>query len=165
MRFRVNRRDEGLRLVDNALARYRATGANRLLSFYSTFAAVLNRRCGHLEIALNLLRDAVTVTERTEDRWYQSEVHRELGETLRLRGSHAFPEAEVHFTRALDIAVAQQALLWELRAATSLARLWRDRSKSGQAHDLLAPVYGRFTEGFDTPDLENAEALLDDLRE
>ncbi len=72
-------------------------------------------------------------------------------------------KAERHFARALEIARAQQARSWELRAATSLARLWRDRGRRAEAHDLLAPVYGWFTEGFDALDLKEAEALLEEL--
>ena len=87
---------------------------------------------------------------------------------LALRLSWSAPEpdaakAEAHFERALAVARAQQAKSWELRAATSLARLWRDQGKRQEARDLLAPVYGWFTEGFDTLDLKEARALLDDL--
>jgi predicted ATPase len=73
-------------------------------------------------------------------------------------------EAEAALERALTVARCQQARMWELRASTSLARLWRDQGKRTEAHDLLAPIYGWFTEGFDTPDLKEAKALLEDLR-
>jgi predicted ATPase len=72
-------------------------------------------------------------------------------------------KAEAHFEKALAIARVQKAKSWELRAATSLARLWRDQGKRQQARDLLAPIYGWFTEGFDTLDLKDAKALLDEL--
>jgi len=95
-------------------------------------------------------------------RWDEAELHRLRGD-LRL----ALPEPdqpEACFRRALAVASEQQAKLWELRAATSLARLWRGQRRRNEAHDLLAPIYGWFTEGFDTADSQDARALLDELR-
>jgi predicted ATPase len=96
-------------------------------------------------------------------RWFEAELHRIRGELLRTAHPGATAEAEADFHRAITVARRQDAKLWELRAATSLARLWRDRGKRDEARALVAPVYGWFTEGFDTPDLKEAKALLDEL--
>jgi predicted ATPase len=114
--------------------------------------------------ALEVIAEAMEVTERTGERWTEAELYRLKGViALTRNGLDAIQEAEACFRRSIDIARGQAARLWELRAATSLARLWRDRGKRPQARDLLAPVYGWFTEGFETRDLKDAKALLDDL--
>jgi predicted ATPase len=101
--------------------------------------------------------------DRTKERWWEPKVNRTAGE-IALKVSKADPaKAEAYFERALAIARQQQAKSWELRAAMSMARLWRDQGKRDEARELLAPVYGWFTEGFDTRDLKEAKALLDDL--
>jgi len=99
--------------------------------------------------------------ERTGERWLEAELHRQKGELL-LRQGHS-EAAEELYCKALDIAREQEAKLWELRAAASLARLRRDQGRRGDARDLLAPIYDWFTEGFDTPDLKEAKVLLDEL--
>ena len=99
--------------------------------------------------------------ERTKETWCEAEVHRLAGEIELKSGAAA--KAATCFERAFEVARAQQARSWELRAATSLARLWRDQGRRAEAHDLLAPVYGWFTEGFDTLDLKEAKALLQEL--
>src|SRR5262249_24212525 len=96
-------------------------------------------------------------------RWCEADVHRIAGEIALRSLTPDQEKAEVSFERALAIARQQQAKSWELRAALSLARLWRDQGKVQQARELLAPVYGWFTEGFDTLDLKEAKALLDEL--
>ena len=101
--------------------------------------------------------------ETSGERWCEAEVHRTAGEIELMSPERDTAKAQTHFERALEIARAQHARSWELRAATSLARLWRDQGRRAEAHDLLAPVYGRFTEGFDTLDLKEAKALLDEL--
>jgi predicted ATPase len=95
------------------------------------------------------------------ERMFEAELHRIIGDVL--LSVQRQGEAEVEFMRALDIARQQQAKSWELRAAMSMARLWRDQGKTQQARELLAPVYGWFTEGFDTRDLKEAKALLNEL--
>jgi predicted ATPase len=105
----------------------------------------------------------MTAVETTKESWYQAEVNRMAGEVALKSPVSNAAKAEAHFERALAVARAQQAKWWELRAATSLARLWRDQGKQQQARDLLATVYGWFTEGFDTLDLEQAKTLLDEL--
>src|SRR5205814_8715160 len=103
-------------------------------------------------------------SERSEERWATAEMLRIKGELLQLQGAPgAAAAAEGYFQRALDWARRQGALSWELRAATSLARLLRDQARSDEARELWAPVYDRFIEGFDTADLKAAKALLDDL--
>jgi len=96
-------------------------------------------------------------------RWIEADLHRLRGDLLLLLSEPQRPEAEVSFRRALAIAGEQDAKLWELRAATSLARMWQDQGRQAEARELLAPVYGRFTEGFETPDLRETEVLLDEL--
>ena len=110
---------------------------------------------------MTLLDEALQVVERTGERWFAAELNRLKGQLL-LRQGH--PEAaEDLYRKALGIAREQEAKLWELRAVTSLARLRRDQSRRAEARDLLAPVYGWFTEGFGTPDLKDAKGLLDEL--
>jgi predicted ATPase len=93
----------------------------------------------------------------------EAELHRVKGDLLMALPRRDPGEAEERFHRAIAIARQQSARMWELRAATSLARLWRDQGRGAEAHDVLAPVYGWFTEGFDTADLKDAKALLDEL--
>jgi class 3 adenylate cyclase/predicted ATPase len=113
--------------------------------------------------ALKLLDEALARVDRLDERWFEAELHRLKGEALLACSPDDSAEAESCYQRALAVARSQSARLWELRAATNLACLWRDQGKRGQAHDLLAPVYGWFTEGSDTADLKDARALLDEL--
>jgi predicted ATPase len=107
------------------------------------------------------LDDAVEIAERTGERWFTAELYRHKGQLL-LRRRHS-EAAEELYCKSLNIAEEQGAKLWELRAAASLARLRRDQDRRAEARDLLAPVYGWFTEGFDMPDLKQTKALLDEL--
>jgi predicted ATPase len=116
------------------------------------------------EEGLSAIGDALALVEQTEERYYEAELYRLQGEFW-LRGSRTKTcQAEKSFQKALDIARQQQAKSWELRAATSLARLWQVQDKRQDAYDLLAPVYEWFTEGFDTADLIEARSLVDELR-
>ena len=110
---------------------------------------------------MTLFDDASQIVERTRARWLASELSRHKGRLLQQQGRAE--AAEELYRKALNIAREQEAKLWELRAAASLARLCRDQGRRSEARDLLAPVYGWFTEGFDTPDLKDAKALLDEL--
>jgi len=112
-----------------------------------------------------MLTEALTLTDTTGEQWYASECYRLKGELLLQQSSDNQAEAESSFHHALEIARSQQAKSFELRVATSLARLWQQQGKRQEAYDLLAPVYGWFTEGFDTADLQEAKALLDVLGE
>ena len=105
----------------------------------------------------------MTAVETTKETWFEAEITRTAGEIALMSPEADSAKAEAYFERALVVARAQQAKSWELRAATSLARLRRDQGKRDAARDLLAPVYGWFTEGFDTLDLKDAKALIDAL--
>ena len=120
-------------------------------------------KIGQFNDAKRCFDEAITMIEKTDERWCESEVNRIAGEIALISAGPNAPTAETYFERALAVARQQQAKSWELRAAMSMARLWRDQGKPQQAHELLAPVYGWFTEGFDTLDLKEAKALLDEL--
>jgi len=105
----------------------------------------------------------MTAMENTKELWWQAEVHRNAGELALMSPEPNAAKAEAYFKRALAVARQQQAKSWELRAAMSMARLRRDQGERQQAHDLLGPVYGWFTEGFDTLDLKEAKALLEQI--
>src|SRR5262249_13354429 len=107
--------------------------------------------------------EVITAVQATKETLCEAEVHRVAGEIALLSPERDVAKAEAYFERALTVARAQQAKSWELRAAMSIARLWHDRGKTKQARELLAPVYDWFTEGFDTRDLKEAKALLDEL--
>jgi predicted ATPase len=116
---------------------------------------------GQPEEGLNRLAEATKVIEMTQERWAQAEMHRMRG-TLLLSTNNRVA-AEESYCRAIAVAQQQSAKFWELRSACGLARLWRDQGKRAEARDLLAPIYGWFTEGFDTPVLQDAKAPLDEL--
>jgi predicted ATPase len=152
---------DGISLLRSGSTAYRATGAELWMPH---FVALLAGACeikGQVDEALTLLDEALQIVERTGERWLEAELNRQKGRLL-LRHGHS-EAAEELYCKALGIAREQEAKLWELRVATSLARLWRDQSRHPEARDLLAPVYGWFTEGFGTPDLKDAGALLDEL--
>jgi predicted ATPase len=118
---------------------------------------------GQFDDAWHCIGEAITAVETTKERWCEAEVHRVAGEIALKIPEPDAAKAEAYFARALAVARSQQAKSWELRAAMSMARLWRDQGKRDEASDLLAPVYGWFTEGFDTLDLKQAKTLLDGL--
>jgi predicted ATPase len=120
-------------------------------------------KVGQTEEGLSTLEEALTETHKHGWRFCEAELYRLKGELLLARSGEHHAEAETCFGQALDIARRQQAKSLELRAATSLSRLWQRQGKSKEAHDLLAPIYGWFSEGFDTADLQEAKALLDEL--
>jgi predicted ATPase len=105
----------------------------------------------------------MAAVEATKERWYGAEINRIKGEIVLLSPEPDAAKAKAYFERALAVARQQQTKSWELRAAVSMARLWRDQGKRNEARDLLAPIFGWFTEGFDTLDLKEAKALLDTL--
>src|SRR5439155_3204511 len=118
---------------------------------------------GQCEAGLTLLTEALALTNDHEERRWEAEVYGLRGEILLTRATGHDTEAETCLHQALDVARRQQAKSWELRAAISLARLWQRQGKRAAAHELLAPIYGWFTEGFDTADLQDAKALLEEL--
>jgi len=152
---------EGMSLLRSGLSAYPATGAELWMPYYIALLVTACEIAGQIEEGLTLLDDAFQIVERTGERWFAAELNRHKGQLL-LRQGHS-GAAEELYHKALRIAEEQEAKLWELRAAASLARLRRDRDCRAEARDLLAPVYGWFTEGFDTPDLKAAKALLDEL--
>ena len=113
--------------------------------------------------AWRCIHEAMTAADTTKERWGEAEVYRAAGEVELMSPQADAAKAEAYFEQALAVARQQQAKSWELRASMSLARLWRDQGKVQQARELLAPVYGWFTEGFDTRDLKEANALLEEL--
>jgi predicted ATPase len=118
---------------------------------------------GQFEEAWRCIGEAMSAAETTKKRWCEADIHRTAGEITLMSPEPDVTKAEAYFKRALSVARAQQAKSWELRTATSLARLWHDQGKRDEAGDLLAPIYGWFTEGFDTLDLKEAKELLDEL--
>jgi class 3 adenylate cyclase/predicted ATPase len=152
---------EGTSLLRRGSVAYRATGAKLLVPHFVALLADACEIAGQIEESSTLLDDALRIVERTGERWLEAELNRHKGRLL-LRQQHT-DAAEGLYHKALNIAVEQEAKLWELRAAVSIARLRRDQGRYAEARDLLAPVYGWFTEGFGTPDLKEAKALLDEL--
>jgi predicted ATPase len=154
----------GLRLLRAGLDELgEARSALRFLTFLGEMAEALGR-AGQIADGLAAVEEAIEQSERTEERWATAELLRIKGGLLLLQGAPgAAVAAEDHFQQALDWARRQGALSWELRAATSLARLLNDQGRSADARALLQPAYDRFTEGFATADLKAAKALLDDL--
>ena len=116
------------------------------------------------EEAWRCVGEAITLVETTKEKWCEAEIHRTAGEIALMSPDPDAAKAEAHFERALTVARSQQAKSWELRAATSLARLWLEHGRRDEARDLLSPVYGWFTEGFDMLDLKDAKTLLNELQ-
>jgi class 3 adenylate cyclase/predicted ATPase len=152
---------EGISFLRGGAAAYRATGAVMWMPHYTALMAEAHEIAGQIEEAMTLLDDALQIADRTGERWFEAELNRHKGQLL-LRQGHT-EAAEELYRKALSIAEEQEAKLWELRAAMSLAQLRRDQGRRAEARDLLTPVYGWFTEGFETPDLKEAKALLDEL--
>ena len=149
-------------LVSGILA-WRSRGSTAFLPLFLSHLASANAELARFDDAWRCIDEATTAVETTNERWCEAELNRIAG-TIALRSPEPdATKAEAYFERALAVARRQQAKSWELRAATSLARLWRDQGKPQQARELLAPVYGWFTEGFDTRDLKEAKGLLEEL--
>ena len=153
---------EGGERIEEGIAAYRATGAAQFLPYWLALLADTWRASGQAEEAVALLGEALDRSEATDERWLEAELLRRQGEGLLQLGDRN--RAETCLLRAISVARGQGARLWELRAAVSLARQWRDQGRRGEAHDLLAAVQGGFTEGFDAPDLAEAGQLLESLR-
>jgi predicted ATPase len=155
--------EEGMAQMQQGLAAWRTTGAAVFQPYGLALLAKASAQVGQPEAGLTLLTEALTMAnDKGECRW-DAELYRLKGEILLVRSAEHDTEAEACFGQALDIARRQQAKSWELRAAISLARLWQRQGKHAAAHELLAPIYGWFTEGFDTADLREARALLEAL--
>jgi class 3 adenylate cyclase/predicted ATPase len=152
-----------IQTITSAMAKFRSTGATLFLPSHLSYLSGAYAELGQFEDAWRCIGEAMTVIETTGERWFEAEVNRVAGEIAMRSPECDLVKAQSYFQRALAIARQQQAKSWELHAAMSLARLWRDQGKVQQARELLAPVYGWFTEGFDTRDLKEAKALLDAL--
>jgi predicted ATPase len=152
----------GVQMMNSGIAAYRSTGSTTWMPWHLSFLASAYAQLGQFDDAWRCIGEAMTAME-TKERWCEAEVNRVAGEIALLSPERDAAKAKTYFERALAVARQQQAKSWELRAAMSLARLWRDQGKRDEARDLLAPVYGWFTEGFDTLDLKEAKALLEQL--
>ena len=156
--------EEGIAQLHQSLAWYRASGVTADLSYVLALLAEASTQAGQTSEGLEALAEALATLARSRARWWEAELHRLRGELLLLQSAMAQPgEVEACFQQALAVARRQQAKSLELRAAMSLSRLWQQQGKRTEAHALLAPVYGWFTEGFDTADLQEAKTLLDAL--
>jgi predicted ATPase len=149
--------------MHQGLIAFRATGAELHEPYCLALLAEVHGMMGQPEAGLTVLAEALTLAESTGYRWYDPELYRLKGALLLQQSPDSHAEAHACFQQALDVARSQQAKSLELRAATSLGRLWQQQGKRAEARQLLAEVYGWFTEGFDTPDLWEAKALLDEL--
>jgi predicted ATPase len=151
----------GISLLRDGTAAFRITGAELFTPFLVILLASACEIAGQVEESLTLLAEALQIVEGTGERWLAAELNRQKGQLLLLQGNSA--GAEELYRKALTIAAEQGAKFWELRAAASLARLRREQGRNAEARDVLAPIYGWFTEGFNTADLNEAKALLDEL--
>jgi predicted ATPase len=149
--------------IISAITMWRSTEATAHLPLSLTYLTRAYAELGQFVDARRCIGEAMTAVKTTRETWCEAEVNRIAGEVALMSPDADAAKAEAYFERALDVARKQQAKSWELRAAKSLARLWRDQGKPQQARELLAPVYGWFTEGFDTRDLKEAKALLEEL--
>jgi predicted ATPase len=155
--------EEGIAHMRQGLASWQTMGTELAWPHCLSLLAEVYGRAGRAEEGLSLLAEALDVVHKTGQRVNEAELYRLKAELLLMQPAPDEHQAEACFRRALDIARRQQAKSRELRAATSLGRLWQHQGKRKEAHQLLAPIYGWFTEGFDTADLQEAKALLDEL--
>jgi predicted ATPase len=155
--------EEGIAQVRQGIAAWRASGAALLLPYFYTLLADVSAHLGYTEEGLQALAEVHTLMEQYEQRFYEAEGHRLQGVLLLQHAGTQQEEAEACFRHALTVARRQQAKSLELRAAMSLSRLWQQQGKRTEAYALLAPIYDWFTEGFDTADLQEAKALLEEL--
>jgi predicted ATPase len=154
---------EAVRMITTGTKAWRSTGATFFMPFYVSNLATAYAELGQFDDAWRCIGEAEAAVETSGYTWYEAEVNRIAGKIELLSPDPDAAKAEAYFERSLTVAHQQQAKSWELRAAMSMARLWRDQGKVQQARELLAPVYGWFTEGFDTRDLKEAKALLEEL--
>ncbi|NOJ38406.1 ATP-binding protein [Bradyrhizobium australiense] len=155
--------ESGIALMQKGIADVDAKNLTFFVPLFTSLLAQARGRIGDFRSAVALCIDARERAQRSEQYNWEAELHRNEGEVRRAAG-HSLTDVEECFAKALDVSRAQGARMFELRAATSLARLWHDQGRHVEARDLLAPIYGWFTEGFDTVDLEDAKALLAQLR-
>jgi predicted ATPase len=154
---------DAVELITSGIAAYRSTESTNFMPLRLSHLAIAYAEMGLANEAWRSVGEAMTTMETSKERWFEPEVNRIAGEIALKSRPPDIAKAKAYFDRSLTVARQQQAKSWELRASMSLARLWRDQSKPQQARELLAPVYGWFTEGFDTRDLKEAKALLEEL--
>jgi predicted ATPase len=159
----VNGASEATEIITSGIRISRSTGLKLWMPFWLSSLAKAHADVGQFDNAWRHISEAMTTIETSKERMFEAELNRVAGEIARKSPESEAVKAEAYFERALTVARQQLAKSWELRAAMSLARLWHDQGKRRQAHELLAPVYGWFTEGFDTLDLKQAKTLLDEL--
>jgi predicted ATPase len=154
---------DAVQTITSGVTAMRSTGTTMWMPLWLSYLARAHAKLGQFDDAWRCIDEAIAAVETTNERWFEVEVHRTRGEIALLSPDPDQAKAEQYFERALMIARKQQAKSWELRGAMSMARFWDDQGKRDEARDLLAPVCGWFTEGFDTRDLKEAKALLDAL--
>jgi predicted ATPase len=152
---------EGMAQMREGVAVHRSVGVRCYLPGTLRFLAEAQAKAGRPEEGLTTLAEAFALVEETDERHQEAELYRLRAELLLMQGDEAEAEASLH--KAVEVARRQQAKSWELRAAIGLARLWQQQGRMDEARQMLAEVYGWFTEGFDTPDLQEAKALLNEL--
>jgi predicted ATPase len=155
--------ESGIQIIETVITAYRSIGSTAFFPVYSSYLAWCLAERDRFKEAWDCVGKALMSTEVTKEGWWQAELYRVAGEITLMSKESDPAKVEAYFQRALAVAREQQAKSWELRAATSMARIWRDQGKRDKARDLLASVYGWFTEGFDTLDLKEAKALADEL--
>jgi class 3 adenylate cyclase/predicted ATPase len=154
---------KAIQIISSGVTAWRSMGSTMWIPFYLSYLARAYGELDQYDDSLRCIVDAMKAVETTKETWCEAEVHRIAGEIALIPSRPDAATSEAYFERALAIARAQAAKSWELRAAMSMARLWRDQGKRNEARELLAPVYSWFTEGFDTRDLKEAKTLLDEL--
>jgi class 3 adenylate cyclase/predicted ATPase len=154
---------DAIRLLSSGIEAFHSTGSTVFTPTYLSYLAEAYAKVGQFNEAWRCMEKSMSLMETNKETWSAAEVHRVAGEIALMSPTPHAARAEGNFERALAVARSQEARSWELRAAMSMARLWRDQGKRAEAHDLLAPIYSWFTEGFDTLDLQEAKALIDEL--
>jgi predicted ATPase len=152
---------DAVKMIGSGMGAWRSTGASLWMPVHLAHLISAYADVGRFDDAQRCIDEAMALMQQTKERWYEPDIHRIAGEVA-LRSSDPDPgRAEALFTQALDVARAQQAKSFELRAATSLARLWHEQGRSDEARDLLAPIYNWYSEGFNTHDLRQAKGVLE----
>jgi class 3 adenylate cyclase/predicted ATPase len=154
---------DAVQTITSGLTAMRATGTTMWMPLWLSYLTRANAEIGQFDDVRRGIGEAIVAVEAAKERWCEAEVNRIAGEIALLSPKPDLAKAEACFERALAVAREQEAKSWELRAAMSMARLWRDQGRRQQARDILAPVYGWFTEGFGALDLKRAKAMLDEL--
>jgi predicted ATPase len=154
---------DAVQTINAGITAYQSTGASLFTPLWLSYLAKAYAELGQFDDAWRCIGEAVSTIAATKERWFEAETNRIAGEIALKSPKPYATKAETYFDRALLVARQQQAKSWELRAAMSLARLWRDQGKVQQARELLAPVYEWFTEGHSTRDLKEAKSLLEEL--